>query len=140
MVSGTKSPSDQRFSVCVQLCFGRLECCSEKKCHLISLLPPLPTSLSHPDAHSAFSDSELWWASETGRWLPWVTGMMEFWRVCVGSRNAALKPCTHNLLKNIPWAENVFFLFSPPLFLCQAGTMVPFRGAAGRGCWQGGWK
>lgn len=31
----------------------------------------------------------------------------------------------YNLLKNIPWEENIFFLFSPPLLLCQEGTMVP---------------
>lgn len=51
----------------------------------------------------------------------------------MGSRNVVLKPYTHNLLKNIPWAENVSFLFSLSLLLCQKGTMVPLTGAAGKG-------
>lgn len=31
----------------------------------------------------------------------------------------------YNLLKNFPGEENIFFLFSSPLLLCQEGTIVP---------------
>ena len=137
MVSGTKFPSS---SGIWSLCSFSLALAGQTAVlKNVSSDPPFPPPCP-PSCVLCLSDSERWWASETGKWLPSVTGMMEFWRVCVGSRNAASKPCTHNLLKNIPWAENVFFLFSPPLLLCQAGTMAPLRGAAARGCWQGGWK
>lgn len=137
MANGTDSPSSSEIQCLVQLCFTGLDCNTEN----VSSGPPPPTPPALPTQLRALrsltgrcdgperleSGHHLWqgWRSFGG--FVWAQGMQHWSHV-------------HNLLRNIPWAENVFFLFSPPLLPCQAGTMVPLRGAAGRGYWQGGWK
>lgn len=95
--------------------------------------PRPPHQLCPPAVCAALSDNEPWRVSSTSEWLPSGTGTRGSWQICVGSRNAALKPCTHNLLKKHPMGRKCFLPLQPSSVAMPSGH----NGAFKRGSWKG---